>query len=211
MSVNNSSFHVRRASIQDVEGLQQFIDPFVAQGRLLPRTKDELEDLTENGFLAVAGDRIVGFAALEIYSTKLAELRSLAVSSDFQGQGIGKALVTACVELAREIRAIRPGLPVVIFSGHLTGELYHQARDAGVRVANSVTSVQETLLEGALLTVVVVFLFLGNWRATIIPAVAVPVSLIGTFAVLLADDQPEVQGRSNMHGALSDCRRSRTI
>ncbi len=102
MSVNNSSFHVRRASIQDVEGLQQFIDPFVAQGRLLPRTKDELEDLTENGFLAIAADRIVGFAALEIYSTKLAELRSLAVSSDFQGQGIGKALVTACVELARE-------------------------------------------------------------------------------------------------------------
>ncbi len=102
MSVNNSSFHVRRASIQDVEALQQFIDPFVAQGRLLPRTKDELEDLTENGFLAIADDRIVGFAALEVYSKKLAELRSLAVSSDFQGRGIGKALVTACVELARE-------------------------------------------------------------------------------------------------------------
>ncbi len=102
MSVNNSSFHVRRATIQDVEALQQFIDPFVAQGRLLPRTKDELEDLTENGFLAIADDRIVGFAALEVYSKKLAELRSLAVSSDFQGRGIGKALVTACVELARE-------------------------------------------------------------------------------------------------------------
>ena len=102
MSVNNSSFHVRRASIHDVEPLQQFIEPFVAQGRLLPRTKDELEDLTENGFLAIADDRIVGFAALEVYSKKLAELRSLAVSSDFQGRGIGKALVTACVELARE-------------------------------------------------------------------------------------------------------------
>lgn len=102
MSVNNSSFHVRRATIQDVEALQQFINPFVAQGRLLPRTKDELEDLTENGFLAIADDRIVGFAALEVYSKKLAELRSLAVSSDFQGRGIGKALVTACVELARE-------------------------------------------------------------------------------------------------------------
>lgn len=102
MSVNNSSFHVRRASIQDVEALQQFIEPFVAQGRLLPRTKDELEDLMENGFLAIADDRIVGFAALEVYSKKLAELRSLAVSSDFQGRGIGKALVTACVELARE-------------------------------------------------------------------------------------------------------------
>ena len=37
-----------------------------------------------------------------------------------------------------------------------------------------------------MLVVLVVFLFLGNLRATIIPAVAVPVSLIGTFAILLA-------------------------
>jgi amino-acid N-acetyltransferase len=46
----------------------------------------------------------VGFAALEIYSPKLAELRSLAVSSQFQGQGIGKALVQACLDLAKTRR-----------------------------------------------------------------------------------------------------------
>lgn len=98
------SFTVRRATVQDVDALHEFIAPFVSQGRLLPRTQDELEDLTENGFLAESNDRIVGFSALEIYSTKLAELRSLAVSSEFQGRGIGKALVQACVELARQKR-----------------------------------------------------------------------------------------------------------
>ena len=100
-SVNQSPFIVRHANVDDVNNLDAFIEPFVAQGRLLPRTRDELEDLTENGFLAEVEGRIVGFAALEIYSTKLAELRSLAVSSEFQGRGVGKALVQACVELAR--------------------------------------------------------------------------------------------------------------
>lgn len=100
-SVNQSPFIVRHATVDDVNNLDAFIEPFVAQGRLLPRTRDELEDLTENGFLAEVEGRIVGFAALEIYSTKLAELRSLAVSSEFQGRGVGKALVQACVELAR--------------------------------------------------------------------------------------------------------------
>ncbi len=103
MSVENPpSFNVRPATIQDVDALKSFIEPFVAQGRLLPRTQIELEDLTKNGFLAITDDRIVGFAALEIYSSKLAELRSLAVASNSQGRGIGKALVQACVDLARQ-------------------------------------------------------------------------------------------------------------
>lgn len=103
-TANPLPFIVRHATIDDVNNLDAFIEPFVAQGRLLPRTRDELEDLTENGFLAEVDGRIVGFAALEIYSTKLAELRSLAVSSEFQGRGVGKALVQACVELARTKR-----------------------------------------------------------------------------------------------------------
>ena len=97
-------FHVRPTTENDVEGLSRFIEPFVAQGRLLPRTLDELKELTRHGFVAVAGHEIVGFAALEIYSSKLAELRSLAVSSQHQGKGIGKALVNACVEHAKQHR-----------------------------------------------------------------------------------------------------------
>jgi len=53
-------------------------------------------------------------------------------------------------------------------------------------VTDTITEVLKTLGEAFVLVVFVVFLFLGNLRATIIPAIAVPVSLIGTFAVLLA-------------------------
>jgi N-acetylglutamate synthase-like GNAT family acetyltransferase len=101
-AVNLPSYLVRPTRVEDVEALGQFIRPFVEQGRLLPRTHDELQELTENGFVAISDERIVGFAALEIYSPKLAELRSLAVSTECQGQGIGKALVNACLRLAEE-------------------------------------------------------------------------------------------------------------
>jgi N-acetylglutamate synthase-like GNAT family acetyltransferase len=101
-SAADFTFSVRATTEDDVESLGHFIEPFVAQGRLLPRTRDELKELTRHGFVAVAAGRFVGFAALEIYSVKLAELRSLAVSPEFQGHGIGKALVHACVERAQQ-------------------------------------------------------------------------------------------------------------
>src|SRR6267154_2506326 len=58
--------------------------------------------------------------------------------------------------------------------------------DPTVFVRQSIEAVVRTLLEAVLLVVLVVILFLQTWRASIIPLVAVPVSIIGTFAVLLA-------------------------
>ncbi|MFN3725462.1 MAG: efflux RND transporter permease subunit [Allosphingosinicella sp.] len=53
-------------------------------------------------------------------------------------------------------------------------------------VAASVEAVQETLLEAVILVILVVMVFLQTWRAAIIPIIAIPVALIGTFAVQLA-------------------------
>ena len=53
-------------------------------------------------------------------------------------------------------------------------------------VKDTIAEVLRTLAEAFALVVLIVFLFLGNLRATIIPAIAIPVSLIGTFSVLLA-------------------------
>ncbi len=58
--------------------------------------------------------------------------------------------------------------------------------DSSTFVSDTIHEVIKTLAEAFVLVVIVVFLFLGNFRATIIPTIAVPVSLIGTFAVLLA-------------------------
>src|SRR6202041_724891 len=48
----------------------------------------------------------------------------------------------------------------------------------------SVDSVKEHLVAGALFAAVIVFLFLGNWRSTVIAAIAIPTSVIGTFATM---------------------------
>jgi len=53
-------------------------------------------------------------------------------------------------------------------------------------VTATIDEVKKTLIEAFVLVVLVVFLFLGSWRATLIPTIAVPVSLIGTFVVLNA-------------------------
>ncbi len=59
-------------------------------------------------------------------------------------------------------------------------------QDAGVRVEHSVRNVQETLFEGALLTVLVVFLFLNSWRSTVITGLALPISVLAAFVAVWA-------------------------
>ena len=97
---------IRPARNTEVPQLEAFLRPFVEQKRLLPRTPGELNELIAHGFVAQLGGRIVGFAALEVYSPKLGELRSLAVAPEYQGQGIGKRLIDACVNRAHELHVL---------------------------------------------------------------------------------------------------------
>ncbi len=66
------------------------------------------------------------------------------------------------------------------------GVKYHIVYDTTGFVHESINAVVHTLFEALILVVLVVILFLQNWRAAIIPLAAVPVSLVGTFALLLA-------------------------
>jgi len=63
---------------------------------------------------------------------------------------------------------------------------YDVMYDTTVFVEATIESVKHTLIEAFVLVSIVVFVFLGNLRATIIPIIAVPVALVGTFAVMLA-------------------------
>jgi len=59
-------------------------------------------------------------------------------------------------------------------------------RDASTGIRNSVSDVKKTLIEGALLTIAIVFLFLASWRSTIITGLTLPIALIGTFLFIYA-------------------------
>ncbi len=76
-------------------------------------------------------------------------------------------------------------------------------------ITETIHEVQKTLIEAFVLVVIVVFLFLGSFRATLIPTLAVPVSLIGTFVVLKADRLLGELGLAARHGAGHRHRRRR--
>jgi hydrophobe/amphiphile efflux-1 (HAE1) family protein len=102
--------------------------------------------------------------------------RPAAVIGVYQAPG-GNAIAsaTAVRKILDEARAQFP-----------EGMNYEISYDTTQFVSESIHEVQKTLLEAFALVVIVVFLFLGSIRATIIPLIAVPVSLIGTFAVMMA-------------------------
>jgi amino-acid N-acetyltransferase len=91
----------RTAAAADLPAIDALIAPHVRSRKLLPRDHDDLVQLVRNGFVAEAGGEIVGFAAVEIYSKKLAELLCLAVDQRWQGQRIGQQLVAMCIDRAR--------------------------------------------------------------------------------------------------------------
>ena len=66
-----------------------------------------------------------------------------------------------------------------------TGVRVDVVKNSGDRVEKSVDNVKEALVEGALLTVLVVFLFLNSWRSTVITGLALPVSVLASFIAVL--------------------------
>jgi len=66
------------------------------------------------------------------------------------------------------------------------GMAFDVVSDSSTFVKESIAEVEHTLIEAFILVIIVVFIFLGSLRATVVPLIAVPVALVGTFAVMLA-------------------------
>jgi hydrophobe/amphiphile efflux-1 (HAE1) family protein len=114
-----------------------------------------------------------------------------AANMDTESRLNGKPAVSIGLYLAPGANAVRTSAAVQAALDELQGRFPQglKARvfyDSSTFVAETMAEVRSTLLIAFGLVVLVVFLFLGNWRATIIPIVAIPVSLIGTIAVLMA-------------------------
>ncbi len=87
---------------------------------------------------------------------------------------------TNTVEIAEKVRAMLPSINRQIPAAASLNLLY----DRSVSIRRSVDDVQGTLMLTLALVILVIFLFLRNVRATVIPSLALPVSLVGTFAVM---------------------------
>lgn len=93
---------VRPAVGADVAAVRALIDGFAAEGRMLERTEAFLRANLADFQVAVDGDHLLGCGALAVLTADLAELRSLAVAPEAAQRGVGRAIVAACIDRARE-------------------------------------------------------------------------------------------------------------
>lgn len=97
-----ANYTIRAATDDDLSAVMALLRIFVEQRKLLRRTRAETAALLSTGFVAELNGEMVGFASVEIYSKKLAEIQCLAVKDEHQGHGLGSNLVRHCLELARQ-------------------------------------------------------------------------------------------------------------
>jgi len=95
------AIELRAAVAIDAPALHALIAAHLEEGRLLPRTLDELEVHAHRFVVAVAGDRIVGCTELAPLSQAVAEVRSLVVGRDARRLGVGVRMVEALSSHAR--------------------------------------------------------------------------------------------------------------
>src|SRR5262245_56352228 len=93
---------LRKANPSDIPGIVDLINANL--DKLLPRTADQVRELLETFWVVEEGGEIVGCCCLEVYSHKIAELRSLTVRADCRRKGFGEILVAAAIEEAERRR-----------------------------------------------------------------------------------------------------------
>jgi amino-acid N-acetyltransferase len=83
--------------------MHHLINSFAGKDDMLARPLSELYENLRDYYVIRLGDRVIACAALHISWSDLAEIRAVAVAEDYQMQGIGGQLITACLEEARQI------------------------------------------------------------------------------------------------------------
>ena len=180
-------------SVAQVVGALQTQNLAVPVGRLngtlderAIRLKGRLERPEDFLALVVAerGGRAIRLGELAVVRDGTAEPRTAAVYNGRDAVGImvkkakGYSTTAVATKVISALEALRPTLPA--------GTTIDVVQDAGYRVERSVANVQQTLIEGAILTVLVVFLFLNSWRSTVITGLALPISVLASFIAVWA-------------------------
>ncbi|WP_414463595.1 efflux RND transporter permease subunit [Hyphomicrobium sp. DY-1] len=179
IEAQNVQAPVGRIGAQPAAGDQQFQMNVQTEGRLT--TSEQFGDIVVRANPDGSVLRVRDVARIELGAQNL----------DVNSRLNGKPAVAIAIYLA-------PGANAVQTSARINAALDEMSKrypeglksrvvyDTSTFVSDTIHEVIQTLVEAFVLVIVVVFLFLGSLRATIIPAIAVPVSLIGAFAVMLA-------------------------
>jgi HAE1 family hydrophobic/amphiphilic exporter-1 len=132
--------------------------------------------------IARRGGRPIPLAEVAQVSDGIEEQRSLALVNGIPAIGMdilkqsGANTVGVVERVKKEIEVLQKELP--------PGTTIEMVRDASIMIRDSVRDVQETLILGGLLTILIVFCFLNSWRSTVITGLTLPISVISAFTVM---------------------------
>jgi len=176
---------VRRQNVQVAAGVVNG-PPYSNKGQLqLPiNVEGRLSDAEQFGRIVIKNQngvitRLSDVARVEIDASQYS-LRSLLDNKQAVAIPIFQAPGSNAIEVSNRVRATMEELK----KNFPDGLDYSIVYDPTIFVRDSIKAVVHTLLEAVALVVLVVILFLQTWRASIIPLLAVPTSIIGTFAIM---------------------------
>ena len=177
MQEQNVQVSAGQLGAEPLKKQSDFLLSINTQGRLESEQQfgDIILKTSEDGSLV----RLRDVARIEMGSGSYA-LRSQLNNKDAVGIGIFQAPGANAIDLSNAVRAKMDELATRFPNDVKWAAPY----DPTVFVRDSIKAVVQTLLEAVVLVVLVVILFLQTWRASIIPLLAVPVSVVGTFSVL---------------------------
>src|SRR5438034_8260372 len=191
--LDSEKMAARRVAVLDVERALQQQNIELPSGRvenldreMTIQTRGELKTAEEFNNLVIRSEGTSLVKLLELWRAQVGSEYYRTITRD-NGMpcvflGVVKQAKANTVSVARavkqEIEAIKPTLP--------EGSDLWAGYDASTFVEKAISEVWDTLLIAFALVVLIIFVFLRNVRSTIIPSVAIPISIIGTFAILYA-------------------------
>lgn len=186
LTANDIISTVRSQNVQVAAGvIGSSPNPSPLNVQLPVNTKGRLDSIEEFENIVVATGangaitRLRDVARIELGASAYS-LRSLLDGQQAVGMPVMQAPGSNAIQISDTVRATMEELKV----NFPAGMAYEIAYDPTVFVRDSITAVVKTLLEAIALVVVVVIVFLQNWRSSLIPLLAVPVSIIGTFGLM---------------------------
>ena len=91
---------VEKARIDDIPQIHKMVNRFAEKGEMLPRALSELYENIRDFFVVRDAEQLVACAAIHIFWSDLAEIRTVCVVEEMQDQGAGALLIQACLEEA---------------------------------------------------------------------------------------------------------------
>ena len=94
---------VRPAKTNDVKAIRSLVDSYAAPGQMLSKETVTLYESVQEFTVAVEGDQVVGCGALHVLWEDLAEVRTVAVSENLRGSGVGHQILESIIDRAKNI------------------------------------------------------------------------------------------------------------